>query len=140
MADNYKGSSSFLDVPLDKIDLVQGIIDKASKKLEAEDGFVHIDYNIEKNTEGRTGVWFYSERYANPEHVEHLAKAIIETLKLTKPFYCSWAYTCSKPRIDEFGGGAFCVRLGKKTIWVNAMNEVINRSLTIYEYSIKTKF
>jgi hypothetical protein len=63
----------------------------------------------------------------NPDHVEQIARALIEELELDKPFYCSWAYTCSKPRIDEFGGGAFAIVRGKQTYWIDAMGAVMDQ-------------
>ena len=58
------------------------------------------------------------------EHVEQIARVIIEELEIDEPFYCSWSYTCEKPRIDQFGGGALVVQRGKDTKWVDAMNFV----------------
>mgnify|MGYP003589551477 CR=1 FL=1 len=72
------------------------------------------------------GVWFHVEESGNTDHVEAIARALLEELEMDEPFVCSWAYTCSKPRIDEFGGGAMVVRRGHETIWVDAMDSARN--------------
>lgn len=54
-------------------------------------------------------LWIYAEESGNPEHV---ALVLEEYLKLFEPagvITFSWAHTCSKLRVDEFGGGAAVV-------------------------------
>jgi hypothetical protein len=108
-----------LTIPKDKICGAQSIIDREVKKLEEDEdvGYFGADINIQEE-----GVWFHSpDGSFYPEHVEVVARALIEELELDDPFICSWAYTCSKPRIDEFGGGAFIIERGKETIWCDAL-------------------
>jgi len=121
MANNYCESSSFLKVPEDKIEKAQVIIDRVINELENDedgDGYCDCQAEVEK-----TGVWFHGDENINPEHVAEVARALIEELEIDSKFTCSWAYSCSKPRIDEFGGGAFCIERGKPTRWINAVNE-----------------
>lgn len=66
------------------------------------------------------GVWICHDESMNTDHAEMLVKALVEELDLPGIFVCSWAYVCSKPRIDEFGGGAFAVQRGRDTIWIDA--------------------
>lgn len=64
------------------------------------------------------GVLFYAyDDNGEPEHVAEIAKYLVDTLQLPEPFYCSYAYWSDKPWLDEFGGGAFVVQLGKETVW-----------------------
>jgi hypothetical protein len=122
MANNYQDSSSFLDIPEDKIDRAQAIIDQVVKQMEEDDEDI-ADFGIGCQAEvEKGGVWFHGDENCNVQSVESIAKELIEQLELDKPFYCSWAYTCSKPRIDEFGGGACLVRRGKDTVWIDAMS------------------
>ena len=121
MANNYCEGSSFLKVPEDKIEKVQAIIDRVVDEMENDengDGYCGCQAELEK-----TGVWFHGDESINVEHAEIIARALVEELELDGKFTCSWAYTCSKPRIDEFGGGAFCIERGKDTRWVDAVNE-----------------
>lgn len=57
------------------------------------------------------GVWFSDESgIADLSQVAHFAQSFLK--KFGKPgdyFAMSWAFTCDKPRIGEFGGGAMFV-------------------------------
>ncbi|MEB3214425.1 MAG: hypothetical protein VKL39_23965 [Leptolyngbyaceae bacterium] len=118
MANNYCESSSFIDIPDDKIDKAREILQKVREELEAsEDGYAGFDAKIE-----RGGAWIVHNESINPDHVESLVRALVEELDLP-PVVVSWSYTCSKPRIDEFGGGAFVVKKGFNTVWIDARNE-----------------
>lgn len=124
MANNYCEASSFLEIPEDKIEKAQEIIDRVEKELEEDEdyGYCGCQAELEKG-----GVWFHGDESVDVNHVEDIARALVEELELDKPFYCSWAYTCSKPRIDEFGGGAFVIVRGKQTFWIDAMNHVMQQ-------------
>jgi hypothetical protein len=120
MANNYLESSSFLKLPEEKIEQAKVIVDRVIKELEeSEEEYCGCNVKVESE-----GVWFGGDEYCNVEHVEQIAKALVEELEIDEPFFCSWAYTCSKPRVDEFGGGAFVVQRGKETYWIDAMNHV----------------
>lgn len=126
MANNYQQSSSFLNVPEEKLSQAQEVIDKVVAELEeGDEGYCGCSAEIE-GLVGRTssGVWFHGGESINVEHVEMIAREIIEQLELDDPFFCSWSFTCSKPRIDEFGGGAFVIKRGYETYWCDARNHV----------------
>lgn len=55
------------------------------------------------------GVWFYSEESGDLEAVFYTAQLLLKEFDIKEPFVVSWAYTCSKPRISEFGGGAAAI-------------------------------
>jgi hypothetical protein len=121
MANNYQQSSSFLHVPEEQKFKAKTIvfeeIDRITEQFEYCGCLVEFEHN---------GLWFYGEEYCDVQHVEQIARAVIEELELDKPFFCSWAYTCDKPRIDEFGGGAFVIVRGKDTYWVDAMTKAMD--------------
>jgi len=120
MANNYCQSSSMLSVPKAKLAKAREVVDTVKQSLEdGADGYCGCLVDVEDE-----GVWFHTDESINTDHVEIIARQLIEELKLDKPFYCSWAYTCSKPRIDEFGGGAFVIKRGYATYWVDAMGQV----------------
>jgi hypothetical protein len=126
MANNYQESSSYLTIPEDKMGRVQEIIDQVVKEMGEDDPDIE-DYGIGCQVEVECGgVWFHGEESCNVESVETIAKELVEQLEIDDPFYCSWAYTCGKPRIDEFGGGACLVRRGKDTVWIDAMQYLHN--------------
>lgn len=120
MANNYCISSSKLVLEPNEALLAQAIIDRVEQELtKEEEGYCGVNALLEDD-----GVWFYADENVNTEHMERIARALIEELEIDEPFFASWAYTCSKPRIDEFGGGAFVIMRGYETYWVDAMNHV----------------
>lgn len=130
MANNYVESSSFLKLNDEQLKKAKEIIDRCEAELEQDKnedwstgGYVGVDSKIESD-----GVWFSGEESVNIDHMEYIAKALVEELNVEDPFFASWSYTCSKPRIDEFGGGAMCIMKGKDTIWVDAMYYVMKEA------------
>ena len=121
MANNYCISSSKLMCPEHENKKVQAIVDRVVKEIEEgkhdDWDFCGVDASVEDD-----GVWFSADESVNLEHMELIARALIEELEIDEPFYASWAYTCSKPRIDEFGGGAMVIKRGYETYWVDAMS------------------
>jgi hypothetical protein len=120
MANNYCQLSCVLAIPQGSSGRAEEICSRVAQELESEDGFLGAVYEV-----GDTGVWFHHDENADAEHVAELARALVEELEIDEPFFCSWAYTCSKPRVDEFGGGAFVVKRGYPTVWVDVMNHVM---------------
>ena len=119
MANNYCESSSRLPIPEDKMVRAEEIVDRIVRELEdGDEGYCGADITTELD-----GVWFCHDESINPEHVEVVAKALVEELGIDEPFICSWSYTCSKPRLGEFGGGAFAVQKGRDTVWIDAASE-----------------
>lgn len=55
------------------------------------------------------GIWIHTDESCNPEHVAWFIQAIMIKFNIKEPFIFEWAYTCSKPRLDSFGGGACMV-------------------------------
>lgn len=132
MANNYCESSSKIPFPKDKYDQAQAIVDRVIQEIEQEvkrdrdmsvedgdDNPAGFGHEVETD-----GVWIYGEESFDEGRAEQLVKALVEELELDGVFVVSWAYTCSKLRLDEFGGGAFAVQRGRKTVWVDAVQTV----------------
>lgn len=126
MADHYIESSSFLNIPREKLEIARNIVNRVVRELkDSEEGYCGCSAEIEGAVgPASSGVWFHGVESTNVEHVEMIARALIEELEIDEPFFCSWAFTCSKPRIDEFGGGAFVMKRGYQTYWCDARNHV----------------
>lgn len=132
MANNYCQSSSFLDIPSDKISKAREILEtaeiKAAKQLcvkYGEDESEYESYTSRADVEIKDdGAWIGSDESFDPEYAEAIARELVEQLELDGVFECSWACTCSKPRIDEFSGGAFAIVRGHPTIWCDATSHV----------------
>jgi hypothetical protein len=54
------------------------------------------------------GIWFTDDGGGNIDLLIIIVQIILEHFKLNTTFSISWAVTCSRPRIGEFGGG-WCV-------------------------------
>jgi hypothetical protein len=109
-----------ISIPKDKIEQAKEIIERVDAELKAqEEGGAYL---AEVTSDG---VWIRSDESMNPEGAEMLVRTLVEELDLPGIFVCSWSYTCSKPCVDEFGGGAFAVQKGRDTIWIDAASEAL---------------
>lgn len=122
MANNYTQSSSLIGIPAEKLEKAQEVVDRVREELTTEDESFGCNVEIIAGE----GVWISHDESINIENAEVLVKALVEELDLEGAFVVSWAYTCSKPRIDEFGGGAFAVQKGQDTKWVDAVEMVLS--------------
>ena len=120
MADNYTQSSSLIPIPDTQREAAAAIIRRIETELEEDPDEQYCEFNAEMDD---TGVWVYHDENINLNHLEKLVRALVEELDLEGAHVCSWAYTCSKRRIGEFGGGAFAIRKGYSTVWVDAAEE-----------------
>ena len=122
MANNYCQSSSKLWLSPEQIEPARTIIKQIEDDIDNEDdAFLEVDITIETD-----GIWFYAEESINPDQVARFAQALLDGLEIDKPFIFSWAYTCSKPRLDEFGGGACKVRRNREPFFCDASETVYN--------------
>jgi hypothetical protein len=128
MADNYTQSSSFILVPNDKMELAREIIENVKKEFQEVDDIEFPEINIESGA-----IWLHNNEYFCPEGAEYLVRKLVEELELPGVHVVSWAYTCSKPRIDEFGGGAFAVKKGCDTVWIDAAAEAEKQASLLKE-------
>ena len=64
-------------------------------------------------------LWVYAEEYGNPDNVAWLVQKFLKTFRPDQCWSLTWASTCSKPRIGEFGGGAIFVT-ADEIKWQNA--------------------
>ena len=120
MADSYCESSSMFEIPRGKEDKAKEILESISGQLMEENDYVGYKADFEDMGDGQLGLWIRHDESINPEDVELLAKALVEGLEIDEPFFFSWSYTCSKPRINEFGGGACAVKRGLESRWFDA--------------------
>ena len=121
MVNNYFGTSSFLSISPEQVVEARTIVEEITAEIVEDEDYVGITVEVEEK-----GVWFYSEENANIEHVEIIARKLIDALQIDVPFYCSCAFTCSKPRIDEFGGACFVIVRGHPTHHVDAVRQCQN--------------
>jgi hypothetical protein len=118
MADNFQLFSEIVPVLKDKekawVEQILGDTDKreqmltdAGIKLDAIDvddwpGFAwEIDFKGE--------LWLYAEEYGNVSHAGEFIRAFLARFRPADCWELTWAETCSKPRVGEFGGGALFI-------------------------------
>ena len=77
----------------------KGILNFKLEELEKGD-FYTPGYRIEKD-----GVWIYAEESEDIEAAIKLVQILQNYFNDDSPFILTWADWCSKPRLDEFGGG-----------------------------------
>ncbi len=80
------------DIPREWWPLIDGWGGFEAEKLHPNDLWIHDG--------GESG---------DPESAAALVQHLLEKYLPNECFYISWAATCSKPRLDEFGGGALFI-------------------------------
>ena len=76
-----------------------------------EDGSA-LGFGVQHDPETSPGaLWISSDEYGEPEQVIAFVLACAEAFELTGRWDFAWALTCSKPRLDGFGGGAQLIDL-----------------------------
>jgi hypothetical protein len=99
---------------------------------EDEDGFRLSDgFHLSLEREGGTELWIYDDGSGDPERVIEFVLLCAETFDLKGLWGFEYANTCSRPRLDAFGGGAHVIDLGnRKSIgWVST-NEWLTIALS----------
>lgn len=88
------------------------------------EGFAEEEYIGFIATIDEDGIWIYSDESGTPDHVVPLAQEFL--LKFDPRGYIAfeWAETCSRPILDQFGGGAIfitatSVQYTNTVSWVN---------------------
>lgn len=65
-------------------------------------------------THGGTKLWMRDNRTGDPQRVIDFALRCAEAFALTGRWGFQWANTCSRPRVNAFGGGAHVLDLGRR--------------------------
>ena len=68
-----------------------------------------LDFQMEFRDDAAIHVWFYAEESGDPGKVAHLVQKFLKEFAPDQYWSLTYATTCSKPRIGEFGGGAVFV-------------------------------
>jgi hypothetical protein len=79
--------------------------------------WVYPGFEMQVDPESGPGaLWIYSDHCGDPDHVIRFVLLCAEALDLHGVWAFTWALTCSKPRLDAFGGGAHIIDLAKRTM------------------------
>ena len=99
------------------LDLYRAFMEEAAREDIPPDGFL---LSIQPEHGGST-LWIRDDGTGDPQQVILFARRCAEKLGLTGRWGFQWANTCSRPRVNAFGGGAHVLDLAThKTIaWID---------------------
>jgi len=109
MADNYLQFSFAFKIPAERVQQCRAVLDNELERNDAMgespllDGWR--DYGTVTIEDDGT-VFAYSDCNANPLDTAELCAMLLKAADVTTKVGFSYAYSCSKPRLNEFGGGA----------------------------------
>jgi hypothetical protein len=66
-------------------------------------------FTLERDRDGKASLWIHGDEYVNVDVVTMVLSTMLEETASDDVMTGTWAETCSKPRIGEFGGGWFAV-------------------------------
>lgn len=122
MADYFTHFSCLLDVRTPRnaaraLELYNQLSAEGTSEDPPSDGFL---LSIEPS-HGGSQLWIRDDVTGDPEHVIDFVLRCAEAFDLTGRWGFQWANTCSRPRLDSFGGGAHVLDLGtRKTVaWID---------------------
>ena len=116
MADFHTHFSCLLDVgspdnAARALDLYQAFMEDAAREEPPSDGFL---LSVQPDL-GATKLWIHDDATGDPQQAIDFVLRCAEAFALTGRWGFQWANTCSRPRIDAFGGGAHVLDLEKRT-------------------------
>ena len=90
------------------------IYNELAERLEQDEG-AGIGFGMMDNDQPPTGVvWLYSDGDGDPEHVIAFVKLCAEAFDLRGFWGFVWSLSCSKPKLDAFGGGGQVIDLSRR--------------------------
>ncbi len=115
MADYFTQFSCMFDVgTADNAVRAIEILRQQAVALFDEDGS-DLGCDVQHDPEtGPGALWISSDKYGEPEHAIAFVLACAKAFDLKGRWGFTWALTCSKPRLDGFGGGAQVIDLGAR--------------------------
>ena len=121
---NSPAEAEYLETVLQSADsydeggTAKDIIDDVFEDYE-EYGCLGFDYKIECGADGGE-VWIHDDGgEGNVDYVVQFLQAYMLKFKVRSPICFEFAFTCSSPRVGEFGGGAVIV-FAHDSKWLNS--------------------
>jgi len=90
------------------------------------------DFAFEEQENVRS-LWLYAESYGDPNHVAWLIQKFLKQFRPDRSWSLTYASTCSKPRVGEFGGGAVFVTAAE--IKCHAADDFVQQQRSAFEQS-----
>ncbi|HOX44560.1 MAG TPA: hypothetical protein PK668_13250 [Myxococcota bacterium] len=95
-------------------------LDGSARFVDLFDCWPGFEFAIQKTVNGGTEAWLYADESANLEYLAGIIRRFLVRFRPDACFGLSWAGTCSRMRVGEFGGGAVFVTakgIEWKTTW-----------------------
>jgi hypothetical protein len=122
MADYFTSFSCLFETGSpENIERAAVIRDELAAELEREEG-CSLGFNMEAYQDSWPGtLWISSQDFGESDHVIAFVLRCAEAFDLHGRWGFVWSLTCSKPRLDGFGGGAQLIDLtARKSIdWID---------------------
>ncbi len=122
MADYYTHFSCLLDVGTPEnaaraLELYNALSEQNADEDPPSEGFL---LSIQPE-HGGTQLWMHDGGTGDPEHVIRFVRRCAAEFGLSGLWGMQYANTCSKPRVDGFGGGAHVIDLatGETVDWIS---------------------
>lgn len=133
MAEFYTQFSCILSVgTAENATRAETIRGELAAELDRHEG-ESLGFDMEVDHESGPGaLWIHSDEYGSPEHVIRFALRCASELRLGGLWGFTWSHSCSKPRIDSFGGGAHVLDLA-----TGATIADIDCSNFVYEHVVR---
>ena len=115
MADYFTQFSCMFDVgTAENAARAEEIRREQADALDEAEG-IDLGFAMERDRNcGPGALWISSDGHGDPEHVIAFVLRCAEAFDLKGRWGFTWALTCSKPRLDGFGGGAQLLDLGQR--------------------------
>lgn len=136
MADYFTSFSCLFDVKSAANALqARNILNQFEKELEEVEGAALSFAMRPEEALGLGALCLFSEEDGDPEQVINFVKRCAEAFGLTGRWGFRWAYTCSKPLRNGFGGGAHILDLatGETVEWLDCEHWLTARLAAAHE-------
>lgn len=114
MADNYTQFSEM--IPCKTKEQQDWLLKELADGVKDDDGGEHpvCEFSADKED-----IWVHAEDSGDLDALADVVSFFQLRFEIDEPWTLTWAETCSKPRVGNFGGGGVVVYRGKVS-WLNA--------------------
>ena len=118
MADYYTQTSFLLPLGESQVQPAIEIIKRHENELAKNNDTLCFDYERDGDA-----VWFHGD-YIDVDKLVDVVQSILDELDIDDEIRFSWSYSCSKHRLDSFGGGACKLNAGVEPVIIDALSSL----------------
>jgi len=93
-------------------------LDGCASFVELFEFWPGFEFAFQKTVNGGTEAWLYADESANLDHLANIIQRFLQRFRPDACFGLSWAGTCSRLRVGEFGGGALFIT-ARRVTWMS---------------------